>query len=277
MRRLLTRLLSTFTRTGGTLLALLALAAPTAAQSLAGRWKGGLPQDDKTFIFTMQLDVQQAGNQLSGTCRLTNDQGQWAVQQFVGTVAGTTVVLTETRLLACTPGTGRSFWCAKKLLGTLKIVKKNSFISGTWTAANCAPGHFLIAKATTPVAARPRRAVPPVSAPPALNQQVTFQNVLFEQSKAVLLSTSEAELNQLAAMLLARPQLRVSIDGHADKIGEAQKNLTLSQQRAQAVKQYLVAHGIAEARISTHGYGDTRLLCPPPCAANQRVEFTLTK
>ena len=289
MRCLPTQLVFTLKYLAIILLGVLALTT-AAGQNLTGHWAGGLPQDDKTFVFTMHVELKQVGNQLSGTSQLTDNTGAWVVEQFSGTLTGTQVSLTESGILACTPGTERNYWCVKKLLGTLTTAKNTLTIAGHWSAAApCAPGQFTISKAVPPATAtatvRPRfrpkrRPSPPLAAPSkkvVINQKTTFQNVVFAQSKAVLLPASQLELNQLVAVLAARPALRVSIDGHADKIGEAAKNLTLSQQRAQAVKQYLVAHGIEETRIDTHGYGDTRLVCPAPCAANQRVEFTLAQ
>ncbi len=101
---------------------------------------------------------------------------------------------------------------------------------------------------------------------------VVLPTVLFKLGTAELLAEAKPALAQLAAELTARPGLRIEVAGHTDRIGEPQKNLVLSEQRAEAVKDRLVQAGVAAERISTVGYGDTRPLHPSPDARNRRVE-----
>jgi outer membrane protein OmpA-like peptidoglycan-associated protein len=103
---------------------------------------------------------------------------------------------------------------------------------------------------------------------------VVLPKVLFKLGTAELLPDGYPALNQLANELKARPTLKLRVAGHTDKIGEPQKNQTLSEQRAEAVKAYLVKAGVAAERISTIGYGDTQPLYPSPDARNRRVEVT---
>lgn len=112
----------------------------------------------------------------------------------------------------------------------------------------------------------PTPILPPAPAP------VVLPTVLFKVGKPELLPSSSPALNQLAAELKARPGLKLRIAGHADKIGEPDKNQLLSEQRAEAVKAFLVQAGIAAERLSTVGYGDTRPLHPSPDVRNRRVE-----
>lgn len=119
-------------------------------------------------------------------------------------------------------------------------------------------------------AARPAPKPAPVAAPPA---PVVLPTVLFRTTTAELLPESGPALDQLAATLRTRPELRLLIAGHTDRIGEADKNQVLSEQRALAVKTRLVEAGIATDRIETVGYGHSRLLYPAPDARNRRVEI----
>ena len=96
--------------------------------------------------------------------------------------------------------------------------------------------------------------------------------VLFRLATAELLPTARPALRQLATELLARPSLRLRIAGHTDRLGEAEKNQLLSEQRAEAVKTYLVKAGVAAKRLSTIGYGDQQPRYPAPDARNRRVE-----
>ncbi|MBD2716872.1 OmpA family protein [Microvirga sp. STR05] len=101
---------------------------------------------------------------------------------------------------------------------------------------------------------------------------VVLPTVLFRLGTAELLPEGLPALERLAAELKSRPTLRLRIAGHTDKIGEPQKNQVLSEQRAEAVKTYLVKAGIEAVRISTIGYGDSRPLYSSPDARNRRVE-----
>lgn len=122
--------------------------------------------------------------------------------------------------------------------------------------------------ATTP--APPVATMPPAPVPaPA---PVVLPKVLFKQGKADLLPESGPALDKLVADLQANPALRLRVAGHTDRIGEPGKNQVLSEQRAAAVKNYLVKAGVAAARIETIGYGDNRPLYPSPDIRNRRVE-----
>lgn len=116
--------------------------------------------------------------------------------------------------------------------------------------------------------ASPAKAALPVAAPVA----VVLPTVLFRATTAELLPDSGPALDRLVASLRARPQLRLRVTGHTDRIGEPGKNQLLSEQRAAAVKAYLVQGGIAAGRIRAVGAGDTRPLYPSPDVRNRRVE-----
>ncbi|MCC3157064.1 OmpA family protein [Hymenobacter sp. 15J16-1T3B] len=126
---------------------------------------------------------------------------------------------------------------------------------------------------------RPTPAPQPVPAPsPVVTEKpVVLPTVLFKLGTAELLADGLPALNQLAAELRQRPALRLQIAGHTDRVGESEKNQLLSEQRAEAVKAYLVKAGIEPARLSTVGYGDTRPLFPSPDARNRRVEVAEVK
>ncbi|MGI4886277.1 MAG: OmpA family protein [Janthinobacterium lividum] len=136
---------------------------------------------------------------------------------------------------------------------------------------------------TPPVAAVPAPALPPPAPPDTLRPAptvpvpvppapVVLPTVLFQVGKAKLLPLARPALSQLAADLKAQPARRVRVLGHTDRVGEPDKNQALSEQRAAAVKDYLVRAGVAAERIATTGYGDTRPLYPSPDARNRRVE-----
>ncbi|MCC3152528.1 OmpA family protein [Hymenobacter sp. BT770] len=106
---------------------------------------------------------------------------------------------------------------------------------------------------------------------------VVLPTVLFKVGTPELLPEGRPALDQLAAELKARPTLRIRVVGHTDRVGEHEKNQLLSEQRAAAVKDYLVQAGVAADRISTIGYGDTRPLFTSPNVRNRRVEVEEVK
>ena len=119
-----------------------------------------------------------------------------------------------------------------------------------------------------PGAALPALAPPP----PEVVVPLVLPTVLFRLATAELLPTAAPALDSLAAQLRRRPALRLRVGGHTDRLGEADKNLTLSEERAAAVKAYLMKTGIAPDRLETVGYGDARPLFKMPDPRNRRVE-----
>jgi OmpA-OmpF porin, OOP family len=83
----------------------------------------------------------------------------------------------------------------------------------------------------------------------------TLDKVFFDFGKASLRPESYKELNELAEYLQWRDQEKVEIAGHTDNVGKDADNLKLSQQRAEAVRNYLLKKGIKANRIFAKGYG----------------------
>ena len=97
---------------------------------------------------------------------------------------------------------------------------------------------------------------------------VALQGITFDTAKAAIKPESKKVLDQIGALLTGDAALRLEIQGHTDNTGAPTANLTLSQQRAEAVKKYLIdTHRIAASRLTTAGFGDTK-----PIADNQTEE-----
>lgn len=87
---------------------------------------------------------------------------------------------------------------------------------------------------------------------------VAVYGIHFDTGKAVILPDSEAVLSQIQGLLEQRPDLKLRVEGHTDNVGSRPANQKLSEQRAAAVVNWLVAHGIDRSRLSAQGFADTK-------------------
>jgi len=149
-------------------------------------------------------------------------------------------------------------------------------------------GFKLATPATRPEATRPERiARPSVShagKPGAVASRREGEEpaalalgVQFAFDSAEILPPARAQLDALAeGIKLLAPEQRVLIEGHTDAAGSDDYNLSLSQRRAEAVRQYLIkSHGFDQRRLEAVGLGKARPLDPadPFAAENRRVQF----
>ncbi len=102
--------------------------------------------------------------------------------------------------------------------------------------------------------------------PIVVGSKITLNNIFFDFDKATLRPLSNVELKNLVMLLKSNPKMKVEISGHTDSKGTDAYNQVLSEQRAQAVVSYLVAHGIPSEQMVAKGYGKTQ-----PVAANTKA------
>ncbi len=88
-------------------------------------------------------------------------------------------------------------------------------------------------------------------------------NITFATNSTAINPSFDNTLNKLAATMVEYNETTVYVMGHTDSVGDARYNQTLSENRAQSVKNYLVSRGVDSYRIRTMGYGETR-----PVASN---------
>ena len=94
-----------------------------------------------------------------------------------------------------------------------------------------------------------------------------LDNVHFDIDKVTLRSDSYQQLTELFEYLERHSETKVEIAGHTDNVGKPADNLTLSNNRAKAVVEYLVSKNIAVSRLTAKGYGETK-----PIAENKTEE-----
>ncbi len=105
-----------------------------------------------------------------------------------------------------------------------------------------------------------------------------IRNLEFEFSKSSIRDRSFPYLNRVAEMMVLKG-FSLKLGGHTDAVGSNAANLTLSKDRAESVKNYLVSRGVNVGKIEAVGYGETQPVASNKTAAgrqkNRRVEFTL--
>ncbi|MDH7463119.1 OmpA family protein [Chitinophagaceae bacterium 26-R-25] len=107
--------------------------------------------------------------------------------------------------------------------------------------------------------------------------KIVTHGINFDIDKATIRPESMGTLNMIVQVMTSNPAIKFEVDGHTDNSGSSAHNATLSQQRADAVKQELVKLGIDQGRLTTKGFGDTKPISdnnsPEGKANNRRVEF----
>ncbi|TAE68499.1 MAG: hypothetical protein EAZ85_14105 [Bacteroidetes bacterium] len=116
-------------------------------------------------------------------------------------------------------------------------------------------------------------------APIEVGQVIRLNNIFFDSGLFKLRNESFGDLERLVKIMNENMNLKILISGHTDNVGIQTNNLPLSQNRAKAVKDYLISKGIEASRLNSEGLGDSK---PTDTNAteigkqrNRRVEFTI--
>lgn len=120
--------------------------------------------------------------------------------------------------------------------------------------------------------------------PPILKEELAiieraFSSLEFESGKSVIKQVSFASLNELADLMEKQENWKVQLSGHTDNTGNPAKNMELSKNRTQAVKDYLIKQGVKEFRIRTDWFGQEKPVAdnktPAGRQKNRRVEMKI--
>ncbi len=123
--------------------------------------------------------------------------------------------------------------------------------------------------------------------PIEIGQVFRLNNVFFDFDKYSLRSESFVELDRVVKFLNDYPNVEIEMSAHTDSKGSDEYNMTLSDNRAKSVREYILSKGIAATRIISKGYGETKPVAananadgtdnPEGRQLNRRVEFTILK
>jgi peptidoglycan-associated lipoprotein len=126
---------------------------------------------------------------------------------------------------------------------------------------------------------------PPPAAPPSLSDEQLFaqnvKDIYFDYDKSDIRPSEQASLQADAAFLAQHPNISVTVEGHCDERGSTEYNLALGDSRASAVKNALVAAGVAADRIKSVSYGKEKPFCTESNETcwqqNRRGHFVYTR
>ena len=111
------------------------------------------------------------------------------------------------------------------------------------------------------------------------DKRICLFDIKFDFDSYKLRPESYAPLNDVLMLMNSRPDVKIVVYGHTDSIGTNEYNQTLSENRANSVKEYLTSHGIEESRISAVGYGEEYPMTSNETEEgrfkNRRVEFDI--
>ncbi|HEY3874496.1 MAG TPA: OmpA family protein, partial [Candidatus Kapabacteria bacterium] len=115
--------------------------------------------------------------------------------------------------------------------------------------------------------------------PYQVGQRLDLPRIEFETGKWDILPQSFTPLNELFGLMQKYQGTKISIQGHTDNTGDSTANERLSLNRANAVRDWLVQHGISSIRLETRGYGQSRPITTNTTdqgrETNRRIEFII--
>ncbi len=111
------------------------------------------------------------------------------------------------------------------------------------------------------------------------NKMISLHNLIFSRGRAVISKSSYQELDEFVDWLKKNKEVKFRLDGHTDFQGNDEANMKLSQERVDAVRDYLIKKGIKGSRVKTKAFGGTQPLSRERTdeakKANRRVEVTI--
>jgi OOP family OmpA-OmpF porin len=118
---------------------------------------------------------------------------------------------------------------------------------------------------------------PPPPPPEPVKEKIVLRGVNFDFDQAEIRGDAAVILDEAVEILKRNPDRQIVVEGHTDWTGPEEYNQSLSESRAEAVKDYMVENGVEAERLSVVGYGETQPVAPNDTrdgrARNRRVEM----
>jgi outer membrane protein OmpA-like peptidoglycan-associated protein len=109
---------------------------------------------------------------------------------------------------------------------------------------------------------------------------VNMSDVLFDTARYTLKPGAREKLAKVSGIILGHPGLKIAVEGHTDSVGGDEYNMKLSDNRAAAVRDFLVEQGVPPAAVTSQGFGKTMPVADNATAAgrqqNRRVELVVS-
>src|SRR5262249_37118940 len=109
---------------------------------------------------------------------------------------------------------------------------------------------------------------------------VNMSDVLFDTGRYTLKPGAREKLAKVSGIILAHSGLRIDVEGHTDSVGGDEYNMKLSEDRANAVRAYLVQQGVGADKVTARGFGKTKPVATNNTGAgrqaNRRVEMVVS-
>jgi outer membrane protein OmpA-like peptidoglycan-associated protein len=109
---------------------------------------------------------------------------------------------------------------------------------------------------------------------------VNMSDVLFDTARYTLKPGAREKLAKVSGIILGHPGLKIAVEGHTDSVGGDEYNMRLSENRANSVRDFLVAQGVPAASVSAQGFGKTMPVADNATSAgrqqNRRVELVVS-
>jgi len=106
---------------------------------------------------------------------------------------------------------------------------------------------------------------------PVIAKTYVLRGVHFDTGKSILKKSSYPALANLVEYMTTKTSTVIELSGHTDDVGDDDDNLVLSDERAKAVREYLVSKGISAKRIVAKGYGESKPIAPNETPAGRRI------
>lgn len=112
-------------------------------------------------------------------------------------------------------------------------------------------------------------------------EAIRLRHLIFSQGKAEIAPESYQELDEVVEMMRDNERMVIQLEGHTDNVGNPKANLSLSQERVEAVKKYIVSKDVSRNRIKTKAFGGSQPLTtevtPEARNINRRVEMRILR